>query len=99
MLTKNKIVAVVQARMQSTRLPNKSLLKLHGYPVIDWVNKGIHKSKKIDDYVYALPENMKDDILENHLTKINQNVFRGSEEDVLLRVLSAALTFEANFVK
>ena len=35
------VVAIVQARMGSTRLPNKMLLSLHGHPIIDWVRRRI----------------------------------------------------------
>ena len=54
-----KVLAIVQARMGSKRLPNKMLLSLNGYPVIKWIFHRISKAKKIDKIVFAIPEGKK----------------------------------------
>jgi len=84
-----KTVAIIQARLGSTRLPNKMLLSLHGKPIIEWVVKRVKKSKLLDDIIVAIPDTRKDDVLEYYLKKLNVNVFRGSEANVLNRFYEA----------
>jgi spore coat polysaccharide biosynthesis protein SpsF len=78
-------IAIIQARMGSTRLPNKMLLSLHGKPIIEWVVKRVQKSKLLDAIVVAIPNTKKDEILENYLKDLGVEVFKGSEENVLNR--------------
>jgi len=78
-------IAIIQARMGSTRLPNKMLLSLHGKPIIEWVVKRVQKSKLLDAIVVAIPDTKKDEILENYLKNSGIDVFKGSEENVLNR--------------
>ena len=42
-----KIIGIIQARMGSTRLPNKVMMHFNGFPIIDWVVKRSRKSKTI----------------------------------------------------
>ena len=49
-----KTVIVIQARLGSSRLPCKTLLNLHGLPVIDWVVGRCARSELADDLVVAL---------------------------------------------
>lgn len=51
-----KTVIVIQARLGSSRLPCKTLLNLHGLPVIDWVVGRCARSELADDLVVALPD-------------------------------------------
>ena len=78
-------IAIIRARMGSTRLPNKMLLSLHGKPIIEWVVKRVQKSKLLDAIVVAIPNTKKDEILENYLKDLGVEVFKGSEENVLNR--------------
>ena len=80
-----KIVGIIQARLGSTRLPNKMLLSLHGKPIIEWVVKRVKKSHQLDDIIVAIPDTQNDDILANYVKKLGINVFRGSEDNVLER--------------
>jgi spore coat polysaccharide biosynthesis protein SpsF len=85
--------------MGSTRLPNKMLLHLHGYPIIEWVIRRVRHSKNLDDIVVAIPDTRKDDILNQYLIeKLNVNVYRGSEDDVLDRFNGAAQLLNATHV-
>lgn len=83
-------VAIVQARMRSTRLPNKMLLKLHGYPICEWVYRRLQEAKSLDYIVFALTDTKYDDILEQHLVKLGANVLRGSENDLVDRFYQIA---------
>ena len=62
-----KIILIVQARVSSTRFPNKVLCKLQNATIIEWINYRISKSNNIDDFVFAIPDNHSDDILSNKL--------------------------------
>ncbi len=84
-----KTVAIIQARLGSTRLPYKMMLSLHGKPLIEWVIKRVQKSKKLDDIVVAIPISQENDILENYINKLGIKVFRGSESNVLDRFYKA----------
>ena len=89
-MPKGKIVAVIQARMGSTRLPEKMMLHLNGYPVIEWVVRRTQSALCIHDVVVAIPDGVQDDILADYLNKRAVDVFRGSEPDVLSRIYHAA---------
>jgi len=80
-----KNIAIVQARVGSTRLPYKMMLSLHGKPIIEWVLKRVEKAKLLDDIIVAIPESKENDILDDYIKKLGFNVFRGSENNVLSR--------------
>jgi spore coat polysaccharide biosynthesis protein SpsF len=80
-----KTIAIIQARLGSTRLPYKMMLSLHGKPIIEWVAKRVKKSKELDEIIVAIPESEENDILEKYLNLLNVKVFRGSESNVLKR--------------
>lgn len=84
------IVALVQARMGSHRLPCKMMLSLRGMPLIDWVLHRTAKSELLDHIVVALPDTALDDVLANHLENYGVDCFRGPENDVLRRFTLAA---------
>jgi spore coat polysaccharide biosynthesis protein SpsF len=76
--------------MGSSRLPNKMLLHLHGYPVCEWVFRRVQQAEKIDQVVFALPDTEKDDVLAWYLESIGATLFRGSETDLVERYYQAA---------
>jgi spore coat polysaccharide biosynthesis protein SpsF len=92
------IVAVVQARMGSRRLPNKMMLSLKGYPVVDWIFRRLSRSRHIDHIVFAIPDGERDGVLELYLRQAGATVFRGSEENVLDRFYRAAKMYRARHV-
>ena len=80
-----KIVAIVQARMGSTRLPGKVLMDIHGLSMMEWVFGRVNKSKLVNQVVLATTESVEDDVLVSW-SKLHQfDFFRGSEKDVLSR--------------
>lgn len=93
-----KMVAIVQARLGSTRLPNKMMLSLHGKPIIEWVVKRVGKSQLLDDIVVAIPVTKENDILARYIQKLGIKVFRGSENNVLHRFYEAAKREDATHI-
>ena len=91
-MKKNKIKygAILEARMGSSRLPGKTLKDVYGEPLIKRVIDRIKCSGKLNKVVLATTNNSKDDILAEYARGINTDVFRGSEDNVLERVVLAA---------
>ena len=89
-MRRDKTVAIIQARLGSTRLPLKTLLCLGEYPVIDWIINRVRRSTMIDEIIVALPDTPLDKILLRHLQKSGTSCISGSESDVLGRMLKAA---------
>ncbi len=85
-----KTVAIIQARLGSSRLPMKSLLCLRDWPLIDWVVMRVRRARSLDETVVACPDSERDQVLAEHLERRGVRVIRGSETDVLSRFLLAA---------
>jgi len=92
----SRVVAIVQARMGASRLPNKMMLHLRGFPVIEWVRRRCGMAKLVDTLVFALPDSIDNDVLDDYLTTQGSHVFRGSEYDVVGRFYEAALAYDAS---
>ena len=84
---------IITARLKSTRLPKKILLKVKDEPLIVHMINRIKYSKKINNIIIATSTNTQDDLLEDIAKKQNVHCFRGSEEDVLMRLLEASRKF------
>jgi spore coat polysaccharide biosynthesis protein SpsF len=78
-------LAIVQARMGSSRLPGKVLADLCSKPIIWHVIERLRLSERVGGIVVAIPMGAQDDVLCAYLHKIGAEVFRGSETDVLDR--------------
>jgi spore coat polysaccharide biosynthesis protein SpsF len=95
-----KTIAVIQARMGSSRLPNKAMLHLNGYPIIEWVASRAKKAKLLNGVIVAIPNTKQNDVLEWFLKSKGFEVYRGDETDVLGRMVEAARTLDAtHFVR
>jgi spore coat polysaccharide biosynthesis protein SpsF len=93
-----RIVAVVQARMGSTRLPGKVLADIEGRPMLERVLARLERARSVDDVVVATSTSSSDDIVAALCEELEVTVFRGSEEDVLDRYVGAARAAEADAV-
>jgi len=93
-----KIVAIVQARMGSTRLPGKVMLDVGGQPLIDLLLQRLARAKCLSEIVVATTADPSDDRLADHLTALGHRVYRGSRTDVLGRYLGAAQAAKADVV-
>lgn len=83
------IVATIEARMTSSRLPGKMRLPLAGEPVLGVLIDRLKLVPELDRIVLATTINVADDVLDEIATGRGVDVFRGSEEDVLGRVRGA----------
>ena len=93
-----KIVSTVEARIGSSRLPGKTLMKILGRPMLELLLERLKRSKLIDEIVIATTTNPKDEIIAELAKKTGVKCFRGSEEDVLARVLDAAKSVNADII-
>lgn len=93
-----RIVAVIQARMNSTRLPGKVLRDLAGQPVLVRVVNRTRRAKTLSDVVVATTKQAIDDVIVGLCQERGWLYFRGSEEDVLDRYYQAALAFKADVI-
>ena len=93
-----KIVAIVQARMGSSRLPNKVLMDLGGATVLDRVLNRLRRAQLIGDVVVATTTGLQDQAIVAHCASNGSAVFRGSEEDVLDRYYYAAQQADADVI-
>lgn len=91
-----KIAAIVEARLGSTRLPGKHLIDVFGQPMIWYLVRQLEASKLLDDIIVATTTSRVDDPLVAYLQSISVCVYRGSEEDVLGRVLEAAQAYDVD---
>ena len=93
-----KTVAIVQARLGSTRFPKKMFAEIENKTLIDHVFLRLENSKEIDQVVLATTENELDDELCAWAQNNGIDYFRGSETNVLERYYYAALKFKAYII-
>ena len=93
-----KVVAIVQARTGSSRLPNKVMKIVEGKPVIELLFLRLNKAKNINQIILATSDLKRDDILAQHIKNIGFEVFRGSESNVLERFFYASEEYKADIV-
>lgn len=85
-----KIVATIEARMTSSRLPGKVLLPVLGQPLLHHLVARLKAVPSLDEIVLATTANATDDVLEAFAKEEGIGCFRGSETDVMARVIGAA---------
>ena len=89
----NKNCIIVQVRQTSKRLKNKIFMKIGNTSLLSLLHSRLNKIGNIN-LVYAIPNNKENDKLYRVLKKLNANIFRGSEDDVLDRFYKAAKKFK-----
>jgi glutamate-1-semialdehyde 2,1-aminomutase len=92
------IIAFIQARMGSIRLPNKVMKLVNGKPLIEYLLLRVAKAKLIDKVVVATSVNSNNDTLVSFVNSLGFETFRGSEQDVLSRFYEAAKFHNATTV-
>jgi len=93
-----KVVAVVQARVGSTRLPGKVLEDISGKPMLWHVLNRLRLSNRLSDIVLAIPDSEPNNRLEDFAKEFSFHYCKGSEEDVLSRYYGAAIKFGADVI-
>lgn len=92
------ILAILQARMSSTRLPGKVMMPLAGAPMIVRQIERVSRSRRIDRLVVATSDQAGDDIIEQTCRREGIAVHRGPLDDVLARFTGALEAFPADHV-
>ena len=83
------VVAIIQARMGSSRLPNKVMLEICGKPVLWHVVNRTSNSRKIDKIIVATSEDSTNDLIREYCAENGIECTSGSENDVLDRYYKA----------
>lgn len=93
-----RIVASIEARFASTRLPGKVLSDINGQPALTRLTNRLRRCKRLDKIVLATTTNPLDDRLEDWAKKEGIPCYRGSESDVLQRVVEAQIDMSSEIV-
>ena len=93
-----KVVAIIQARMGSTRFPGKALADLEGKAVLQWVVEATSAVGEIDQVVVATTTESEDSAIEDWCVGFNVDCFRGEPEDVLMRYFDCASEYGATHI-
>jgi spore coat polysaccharide biosynthesis protein SpsF len=98
MYKNDNIVAIIQARMGSERLPGKVLMDIAGRPMLWHVINRIKHSRYIDKVIIATTINKDDKQIEDFCKTYNIDFYRGSEDDVLDRYYQTATLWNADII-
>jgi spore coat polysaccharide biosynthesis protein SpsF len=93
-----RILAIIEARMTSKRLPGKVLADIGGQPALAVMVERLKFISELDDIVIATTSNATDNVVEALARKLDVLCWRGSEDDVLQRVLDAARHYRADII-
>ena len=93
-----KVVAIVQARMGSTRLPNKVMKPIGGVPLIELLLARLARATEVDEITIATSDDPRNQPLVHHINSLGYQHTCGSENDVLDRYLRAAKAANADVV-
>ena len=93
-----KIIATIEARMTSSRLPGKVLLNAAGKPMLEHLVNRLRAVPSLEEIVLATTINETDDVLEKFAKIKGISCYRGSENDVMTRVIGAAESVDAEVV-
>ena len=85
-----KTAAIIQARMGSTRLPNKVLMPVMGKPLLGWMHDRVSICPEVNEVIIATTNDQRDDVIAAFAQSVGCKLYRGSEEDVLDRYYRAA---------
>lgn len=93
-----KVVAIVQTRMSSTRLPGKVLQDLEGKSVLARVVERLRRARLLNEVVIATTDRPADDVILQECRRLPVSASRGDEENVLDRYYRTAQLFKADVV-
>ena len=77
-----RVVAVVQVRMNSSRFPGKVLKKIRGISIVELISRRLSQAREVDEIVFGTSTDSTDDELASEIIGFGGKVFRGSLEDV-----------------
>ena len=92
------IAAIIQARVGSSRLPNKVFADLCGRPLLWHIINRLRRSQYLDRIIITTTTHRSDDLVVEWAIKNDILYFRGSEKDVLLRYYDAAKSYQVSSI-
>jgi spore coat polysaccharide biosynthesis protein SpsF len=92
------VMAFLQARMGSTRLPGKVLMPIHGQSILERAIRRLRASPAIDEVAVLTTRLQEDDVVVAEALRLNARVHRGPEQDVLARFYEAAEKFQPDII-
>ena len=98
MKNRMKVVATIEARMGSSRLPGKTLAPILGRPMLELLVERLKRCRLVDQIVIATTYDPADQIIEELARRLQIGCFRGSVDNVLQRVLQAAQSHSADLI-
>lgn len=93
-----KVVVIIQARQESTRLPGKVMMEVLDKPLLGYLIDRVKESKLVQEVIVATTEIESDDAIALFCAQQQIPCFRGSVEDVLARYLAAAQMTSADVI-
>src|SRR4051812_27539360 len=93
-----RVVCTIEARMTSTRLAGKVLMPAVGKPLLELMVERLRHARHLDEIVIATTEDPSSEPLCELAERLGIGCFRGSEDDVLARVLGAARAYDAELI-
>ncbi len=97
-LKRPRVVGIIEARYRSSRLPGKVMLPIMGVPMLARMIERVSMARTLDAIVVACPVGTEDDVIEEIAFDAGVSCFRGSESDVLARVVGAAQANRADVI-
>lgn len=97
-IKQKKVICIIQARMNSARLPGKVLKKISNKPILWYILNSLQYCKTLDHIVVATTKKKSDDQIAELCKKMRVSVFRGSEKNVLNRFCEAGKKYTATYV-
>ena len=97
-MVKRNIVAIIQARINSSRFNGKVLKKIKGKSILEIIVSRLRNSKNLSNIVVATSKNKNDKKIVDLCNKIKIDSFQGSEFNVLKRYYDAAKKYNAKHI-
>ncbi len=98
MTDKPRIVATIEARMTSSRLPGKVLMSCLGKSMLEHMVDRVKRSRVLDDIIIATTVNTTDQVIADEASRLGVKCYRGSEDNVMSRVLEAAQNHNVDII-
>jgi spore coat polysaccharide biosynthesis protein SpsF len=92
------VMAFLQARMGSKRLPGKALMRIQGQSILERAVRRLRASPVVDEVVVLTTITREDDVIAQETEKLGAMVYRGSELDVLQRFQEASERFSPDII-
>jgi spore coat polysaccharide biosynthesis protein SpsF len=98
MAQRKKVIACVPARLESTRLPGKVLMDMHGYPMNQWLVERLKSCEMIDEIVMCTPTNENNKKIRDAADSWGVKHNDQTNDDILAGFLHAADTYDGDII-